>query len=646
MIISEYLEGSGSDRCIEIYNTTGSSINLSGYNIKIYANGSSSPSGGTINLSGTILSCETYVVCNSGASQAGSADLTSGSMGFNGNDAVGLYNGTTLLDLFGNIGHDPGSEWSELSPGTQDGGFIRNSGYCTGVTTDPGGSGFPTFNSSNWTSIGISGATLGSHTSSCGACGAPVTNTITIDAISSLTFGVDCTTGASGSVDITTTDPFTAGNVYTVQLSDASGSFASPTDIGSLTSTNNSETVSFTIPAGTASGSNYRIRVISSTPSVISPDNGSDITITLTGVCVLEPPHMTSVYINSCNPTCDEGFNELVFGNSGGYSFDVNTTDFNFEYGSNASPASNTSYADVLVNNATRINELNTAAGCPGLFIDAVGTTIPPNSSWMLAYTGICEEALDWTGLCSSGPIYVIFQNDSDWNTNGNFVNGNSGMRYLNTRIITTTADVYDIDYNFNSNTYSNSDGVFVQYNSSGGAPTLYGDDDCNLTPVVLPIELYSFTGKIDNNETVLYWTTLSEYNFSHFQIYHATENSSFKEIGKVNAAGSTNSKQDYRMIHTNPAPGVNYYQLKAVDKDGTNRNHGVIALKNDVHFLYYNPIENLIVLDSPYAIELYNLQGKLVLESNNEIKIPFNQKGVFIVKEVKSGITQKIVIQ
>jgi len=650
LIISEYLEGSGNDKCIEIYNTSGSSIDLTGYNLKIYANGSSTATAPNVLLSGSIASCGTFVICHSSAAAGltGISNQTSANMGYNGDDAVGLYNGTTLLDLFGNIGNDPGAEWTGVGNGTADDGFTRNSTYCTGVTTDPGGTGagsFTTFTSSNWTSVGLTGATLGSHTSSCGSCGAPITNTITIDAVSSLNYGVDCSTGASGSVDITTTDVFNVGNTYTVELSDASGNFGSPTNIGSLASTSNSVTVNFTIPAGTPTGSGYRIRVVSSNPVVTSPNNGSDITITLTGVCVLEPPHVTSVYINSCNATCDEGFNEVVFGNSGGYAFDVNTTDFNFEYGSNASPASNTSYADVLINNATRIGELNTASGCPGLFIDAAGTTIPANSSWMLAHTGICEEALDWSGLCASGPIYVIFQNDLDWNTNGNFANNNSGMRYLNSRIITTSADVFDMDYNFDSDTYLNSDGVFVQYNSSGGAPVLYGDDDCNLTTVVLPVELYSFNGAIENNETSLYWRTLSEYNFSHFEIFHATDNSVFKVIGNVNAAGNSMSTQNYRMIHPNPAPGINYYQLKAVDIDGTVRNHGTIALKNDIHFLHYNSMSNSIVLDSPFEIEMYNLQGQIVLHSKNEINIPFNQKGVFIIREIESGITQKIVI-
>lgn len=80
-------------------------------------------------------------------------------------------------------------------------------------------------------------------------------------------------------VDFTSTGTFTAGNIYTAQLSDASGSFAAPTAIGTLNSTANSGTINATVPAGTAVGSGYRIRVVSSNPATTGSDNGADFTI-------------------------------------------------------------------------------------------------------------------------------------------------------------------------------------------------------------------------------------------------------------------------------------------------------------------------------------------------------------------------------
>ena len=71
---------------------------------------------------------------------------------------------------------------------------------------------------------------------------------------------------------------FNAGNVFTAQLSDNNGSFASPVNIGTLASTS-SGNISCIIPGGTLTGTIYRIRVISSNPVIISSDNGSNISI-------------------------------------------------------------------------------------------------------------------------------------------------------------------------------------------------------------------------------------------------------------------------------------------------------------------------------------------------------------------------------
>ena len=84
--------------------------------------------------------------------------------------------------------------------------------------------------------------------------------------------------GSQFSLAYTATGTFNEGNVFIAQLSDASGSFASPIDIGNVNVTT-SGNINVTIPVNTPAGTLYRIRVVSSDPSIIGKDNGSDITI-------------------------------------------------------------------------------------------------------------------------------------------------------------------------------------------------------------------------------------------------------------------------------------------------------------------------------------------------------------------------------
>ncbi len=70
-----------------------------------------------------------------------------------------------------------------------------------------------------------------------------------------------------------------SGNVFTAQLSSSTGSFASPVNIGTLSSVSGSGTIPAIIPAGTASGTGYRIRVVSSNPIATSNNNGANLTI-------------------------------------------------------------------------------------------------------------------------------------------------------------------------------------------------------------------------------------------------------------------------------------------------------------------------------------------------------------------------------
>lgn len=73
-----------------------------------------------------------------------------------------------------------------------------------------------------------------------------------------------------------------SSNVITAQLSDASGSFANPVNIGSFTITNPvinpSNIITCQLPGG-LNGNGYRIRVVCDSPELVSADNGFNIRI-------------------------------------------------------------------------------------------------------------------------------------------------------------------------------------------------------------------------------------------------------------------------------------------------------------------------------------------------------------------------------
>lgn len=131
VFISEYIEGAGNDKCIEIYNGTGAPLDLAagGYAIQIFTNGSATASG-TFLLTGVIAPGDVHVICNPAATMVGVADQTSGTLNFNGNDAVALANAGGILDVIGQIGVDPGTQWvgTTCTSGTQNGRLIRKPG--------------------------------------------------------------------------------------------------------------------------------------------------------------------------------------------------------------------------------------------------------------------------------------------------------------------------------------------------------------------------------------------------------------------------------------------------------------------------------------------------------------------------------------
>ena len=125
LFFSEYIEGSSNNKAIEIFNGTGSTVDLSNYTIKMSRNGSgwgmydatTAEPNFIYNLSGTLADGDVYVMS---ADQATAAVLAVADTAFaypsichySGDDALGLFKNDTLIDVFGTPDVDPGTGWN------------------------------------------------------------------------------------------------------------------------------------------------------------------------------------------------------------------------------------------------------------------------------------------------------------------------------------------------------------------------------------------------------------------------------------------------------------------------------------------------------------------------------------------------------
>ncbi|MBY0426625.1 MAG: hypothetical protein K2Q22_13375, partial [Cytophagales bacterium] len=92
--------------------------------------------------------------------------------------------------------------------------------------------------------------------------------------------GINYCQGGIMNVAATSSGTFLSGNVFTVQLSNSAGSFASPITIGSLTATGASTgLIPCTLPSSLTAAAFYRVRVVASNPSITATDNGQNISI-------------------------------------------------------------------------------------------------------------------------------------------------------------------------------------------------------------------------------------------------------------------------------------------------------------------------------------------------------------------------------
>lgn len=164
LLLSEYVEGSSNNKALEFYNGTGAAIDLAAgaYNVQVFFNGAVT-AGATVNLTGSVADGDVFVLASASASATilAVADQTTTASLYNGDDAIVLRKGTTVVDSFGQVGLDPGTEWGTGLASTADNTLRRNPDVLA-ADTDPSDVFDPSVQWTGYATDTFDG--LGSHT--------------------------------------------------------------------------------------------------------------------------------------------------------------------------------------------------------------------------------------------------------------------------------------------------------------------------------------------------------------------------------------------------------------------------------------------------------------------------------------------------
>ncbi|MFD1630831.1 GDSL-type esterase/lipase family protein [Pseudopedobacter beijingensis] len=182
---------------------------------------------------------------------------------------------------------------------------------------------------------------------------------------------------------------------------------------------------------------------------------------------------------------------------------------------------------------------------------------------------------------------------------------------------------------------------------------------DIEYKPKTTPVDLVNFNLSSEADYVNVSWTTSSEVNDSHFEIYKSGSNNKFELMSSV-PTSSASGYNTYSYTDKNPFTGINYYFLRQVDKDGVYKDYDVksVNFNNIITNTSYAYIQkgtnNLMIYghgneeDRAQIVEVkvISIDGRLLAKKNvtftegvNDIEITsLESKGVYVITVKKSN--------
>ncbi len=138
-----------------------------------------------------------------------------------------------------------------------------------------------------------------------------------------------------------------------------------------------------------------------------------------------------------------------------------------------------------------------------------------------------------------------------------------------------------------------------------------------------LPTDMLALEGtRTDENNILLYWKTVTEFNNKGFDVEMSENNNVFNKIGFVDGAGYSTTIKNYEFPFINPNGA--YYRLKQIDLNGSFSYSNVVfieAPQKDI-IVYPNPTTDNIYIKIPqqgFSYRIVSMQGSILAEGSTK---------------------------
>lgn len=229
-----------------------------------------------------------------------------------------------------------------------------------------------------------------------------------------------------------------------------------------------------------------------------------------------------------------------------------------------------------------------------------------------------------------------------------------------------------------NVNYYSGGNGHFSIFNND---LTAYNEnnfvvktdyDFCNSDIIVLPVQILSFNGTLNNNSAQLSWKVTDEINISHYNIQRSDDGKSFITTGSVNAQNSSGNIKKIYYYFNDVLPGTVlssaealYYRIEVIDREGKATYSEIIRLPVRYFMVNVEPNPNngnfkinLNGVDNgkKLLLSVFNEMGSKIFSDETEVigtnySRNFSMKlasGIYFIEIITDGqkISKKIIVQ